>query len=161
MQIDRHEPICQLIDKSLAGAATPAEVRSLQDHLATCAGCQEYLETSQRAILSLSGFAFEVDPRLQEKVMGALIAQRAGDNPIPVWWGRVAALVLTVAGSFATWRFAGLAAAAFHVQPAQIQLGLATFWIAPSVCFCLLFLLLPFSVEGLGGWLINKKGSSL
>jgi anti-sigma factor RsiW len=147
MQVDRHEPICRLIDRSLAGAASPSEERSLQDHLSTCAACQEYLEISQRAILSLGGFAFEVDPSLQEKVMGALAAQRAKDNPIPVWWGRVAALLLTVVGSFATWRFAGLIAAAFHLQPAQIQLGLAAFWIAPSVCFCLLFLLLPVSAE--------------
>jgi predicted anti-sigma-YlaC factor YlaD len=157
MQVDRHEPICQLIDKSLTGAATLDEERSLQDHLSTCAACRQYLETSQRAILSLSGFAFEVNPSLQEKVMEALVAQRGDDNPIPVWWGRVAALVLTVVGSFATWRIASLAAAAFHLQPAQIQLGLAAFWIAPSICFCLLLLLLPFSADG---WM-NKKGSSL
>jgi anti-sigma factor RsiW len=157
MQVDRHEPICRLIDQSLAGAASPAQERSLQDHLSTCVACQEYLETSQRAIASLSGFAFEVNPRLQEKVMGALLARRGNDNPIPVWWGRVAALLLTLVGSFTTWRFASLAAAAFHWQPSQLQLGFAAFWIAPSVCFCLLFLLLPFSADG---WM-NKKGSSL
>src|ERR1700761_5776205 len=140
----------QLIDKSLAGVASPVEERALQDHLATCATCRLYLETSQRAIASLSGFAFEVDPGLQEKVMGVLVAQaRENENPIPVGWWRVAALVLTIAGSFATWRFAGLTAAAFHLQAVQLQLGLAAFWIAPSICFCLLFLLLPLSADGL------------
>jgi anti-sigma factor RsiW len=158
MQIDRHEPFCDIIDKSLAGAALPAEERSLQHHLSTCLACQQYLESSQRAIAGLSGFAFEVDPNLQEKVMAALVAQtREEDHPIPVWWGRAAALLLTIAGSLATWRFASLAAATFHLRPDQIQLGLAAFWIAPSVCFCLLLLLLPFSAEG---WM-NKKGSSL
>jgi anti-sigma factor RsiW len=158
MQIDRHEPICHIIDKSLAGAASPDEERSLQHHLSTCVACQQYMESSQRAIAGLGGFAFEVDPNLQEKVMGALVAQtRKEDNPIPVWWGRAAALALTVAGSLATWRFASLSAATFHLRPAQIQLGLAAFWIAPSVCFCLLFLLLPFSADS---W-ITKKGSSL
>jgi predicted anti-sigma-YlaC factor YlaD len=158
MPIDRHEPMCHIIDKSLAGASSPVEERFLQEHLSTCGACREYLESSQRAIAGLGGFAFEVDPNLQEKVMLALVAQaRKGDHPIPVWWGRAAALLLTIAGSLTTWRFASLAAAIFHLQPDQIQLGLAAFWIAPSVCFCLLFLLLPFSAEG---WM-NKKGSSL
>jgi hypothetical protein len=158
MQTDRHEPICRLIDKSLAGAATPDEERSLQNHLSMCVACQQYLETSQRAISGLSGFAFEVDPNLQEKVMAALTAQkRKEETRIPAWWGRAAALVFTIAGSLATWHFASLIAAIFHFRPDQIQLGIATFWIAPSVCFCLLFLFLPFSADG---W-ITKKGSSL
>jgi anti-sigma factor RsiW len=162
MQVDRHEQICHIIDKSLAGAASPDEERSLQHHLSTCFACREYLESSQRAIAGLGGFAFEVDPNLHEEVMGALVAQiREGDNPIPVWWGRAAALLLTVAGSLATWWFANLTAATFHLRPAQIQLGLAAFWIAPSVCFCLLFLFLPFSAESLSKDWITKEGPSL
>jgi hypothetical protein len=160
MQFDRHEPICQIIDKSLAGAATVAEERTLHEHLATCVPCSEYLETSQRAIAGLGGFSFDVDPGLQEKVLAALALQPPRlrqDNSLPLWWGRLAALMLTVVGSFATWRFAGATASALHLQPAQIQFGVVWLWIAPSVCVSLLFLLLPVSAAS---W-IYEKGSSL
>ncbi len=160
MPFDRHEPICQIIDKSLAGAATLAEERTLHEHLATCVPCSEYLETSQRAIAGLGGFSFDVDPELQEKVLAALARQPSRlrqNHSLPLWWGRLAALMLTVVGSFATWRFASVIAAALHLEPAQIQLGVIWIWIAPSVCISLLFLLLPVSAAS---W-IHEKGSSL
>jgi hypothetical protein len=67
------------------------------------------------------------------------------------------ALGLTVIGSFAASQLGSLAAVPFHLQPAQLHLGLATFWIAPSLCFCLLFLLLPVAPALFN----NKKGLSI
>ena len=72
-------------------------------------------------------------------------------------WGCVAALMLTAIGSFVAAQFGDLAAAAFHIEPAQVQFGLVAFWIAPSLCFCLLFLLMPVALTG---WM-HKKGWSL
>jgi hypothetical protein len=160
MQFDGHEPICHIIDKSLAGAASLAEEQTLHQHLAHCAPCSEYLEASQRAIAGLGGFSFDVDPGLQEKVLAALARQPSRlrqDNSLPLWWGRLAALMLTVVGSFALWRFASVIASALHLEPAQIQFGVVWLWIAPSVCVSLLFLLLPVSAAS---W-IHEKGSSL
>ena len=61
---------------------------------------------------------------------------------MPLWWSYSAALMLTVAGSFAAARFSGLAAAVLHLEPAPLHVGLLAFWTLPSVCFCLLFPLL-------------------
>jgi len=160
MEIDRHESICHMIDKALAGAASLDEEQALREHLATCAACEQYLNASQRAIAGLGGFSFEVDPALDAKVLAALalepgVAKRT--RPMPMWWSRLVALVLTVTGSFAASRLAGLAAAVFHVEPAQIHAGLVAFWIAPSVGFCLLFLLLSISPAR---WM-NTKGLPL
>src|SRR3569623_721740 len=43
---------------------------------------------------------------------------------------------------------------AFHLASAQLELGITTFWIAPSLRVCLLFLLLTLSTDGLS----DKKG---
>jgi hypothetical protein len=159
MQADRHEPICHIIDKSLLGAASLQEERTLREHLPTCTSCTQYLEASNRAIASLGGFSFEVDPGLHEKVL-ASFAQRQLEtkwiHSMSIWWSRLIALVLTVAGSFVVSQFADRAAVFLHLAPGEIQLGLVAFWIAPSVCFCLLLLLLPASPAN---W-INTKGLS-
>jgi hypothetical protein len=91
--------------------------------------------------------SFDVDPALGERVLASLVGQQSETRRIfsPVWWGRAAALVLTMAGSLAASRLAGLAAPVFRLQAARIQLGVVAFWIAPSVCFCLLFFVLSVS----------------
>jgi anti-sigma factor RsiW len=157
MQVDRHQPICEIIDKSLVGTASLQEEQALREHLGTCTACNEYLETSNRAIAGLGGFSFAVDPGLEERVLASL-ARRQLDakqiRPVPLWWSRLVALVLTVTGSLAAYRVAGLTAPLLQVEPAQIQMGLIAFWIAPSVCLCLLLLLFPVSPTS---WM-NKKG---
>jgi hypothetical protein len=55
----------------------------------------------------------------------------------------LAAVVLTLGGSFVDLQFGDLIASAFDIQRAQAQLGLLAFWIVPSLCVLLLFPLLP------------------
>ena len=76
MQVDRHQEIRHIIDRSLEGAASLQEEQALREHLLTCAPCQEYLNASHRAIAGLGGFSFEVNPELHGKVLAAL-TQRA------------------------------------------------------------------------------------
>jgi hypothetical protein len=80
MQTDRHDQICQIIDKSLAGATSQDQEQILRDHLRACAPCTEYLDASNRAIATLGGFSFDVDPGLDAKVLASL-TQR---SPPPV-----------------------------------------------------------------------------
>ncbi|MDR5725924.1 MAG: hypothetical protein RB191_00485, partial [Terriglobia bacterium] len=54
-----------------------------------------------------------------------------------------AALVLTLAGSFAAMQLGDRFASAFSASQQQVQLGLIAIWIVPSVCFCLLLPTLP------------------
>lgn len=159
MPTERHAPICQLIDKSLAGTATPAEEQTLRAHLATCSACSEYLKASNRAIAGLDGFRFEVDHALESKVLASL-AVRAQQMEIAairrerLWWGWLAAVALTAVGSVLALELGGLAAPLFHVEPVQLQVGLTAFWILPSFFVCVLFLLLPASAS-------RRKGFSL
>ncbi len=162
MHADHHEAIYRVIDKSLAGAASVAEEESLREHLLTCAPCRDYLNACNRAVAGLAGFSFEVDSELDRKVMASLALRAAKLETTRIhrqrlWWSCLIALMLTVAGSFTAARIGGFAAAAWHVNPAQMQLGLAAFWIVPSLCVCLLLLLLPASPAG---WM-HKKGLSL
>ena len=160
MPTERH--MQELIDKSLAGAASFEEEQSLRAHLATCAACSEYLGVSNRAIGGLDGFRFEVDPALESKVLASL-AVRAQQLEAKhtqrgrVWGTCLLAIALTVAGSFVVSQLGGLAASAFHIQPAQLQVGVTAFWILPSFLVCVLFLLLPASLTSRA----NEKGLSL
>jgi hypothetical protein len=161
MQIDRHQEIRHIIDRSLVGGVSLQEEQTLREHFLTCAPCQEYLNASQRAIAGLGGFSFEVNPDLHDKVIAALAAraQQLETNRIkqrPMFWSYVAALVLTVAGSLAAAQFSGLAVAVFHLQPAPLHFGLLALWIVPSLCFCLLF---PILHRLSAGWM-NEKGLS-
>jgi hypothetical protein len=160
MQADRHQPIRQIIDKSLVGAATLQEEQTLRAHVVTCSACQEYLNTSHRAIAGLGGFSFEVNPELHQRVIASLTARARqleieGARSRPIWWNFLVAVMLTVAGSFAIVEFASLAAAFLHIELAPLHLGLIAFWIVPSLCFCLL---LPFLSRLSAGW--NEKGFS-
>jgi hypothetical protein len=55
----------------------------------------------------------------------------------------LAAVVLTMGGSFVDLRFGDLIASVFDIQRTQLQHGLLAFWIVPSLCVLLLFPLLP------------------
>jgi predicted anti-sigma-YlaC factor YlaD len=163
MPTERHAAICQIIDKSLAGVAMPEEERTLREHLVTCTQCSEYLEASNRAIAGLDGFRFEMDPALESKVM-ASVAARAQQLEAKHTqrgrlrrWSWLAAVALTVIGSFTALQLGGIAAPVFHVAPAQLQVGLTAFWIVPSFFVCLLFLLLPARSVSRG----DEKGFSL
>jgi hypothetical protein len=157
MPTERHASICQLIDKSLAGATSAQQERTLRDHLATCAGCSDYRDATTRAVRGLEGIRFDVDPSLDRKVFAslALRAQQLEANAQQLeakqtsrkrlWSTALLALLLTVVGSFAATQLGDVVATAFHIQPAQLQLGLTLFWITPSLCLCLLFVLLPMS----------------
>jgi len=148
MNIDHHESFQHLIDESLAGAISAEREQSLREHLGTCAPCQEYLSASNRVIAGLGGFSFEVDPTLNARVLASLRrpAQRVQSaQPRRRRWAliSVAAVVLTMGGSFVDLQFGRLIASVFDIQRMQVQQGLLAFWILPSLCVLLLFPLLP------------------
>jgi hypothetical protein len=161
MQADRHQEIRHIIDRSLVGAASSQEEHTLRDHLLTCVACQEYQNASHQAIAGLGGFSFEVNPDLHGRVLAALTlrAQQLETKRVeqrPMLWSYLAALVLTVTGSFSAARFSGLAGAVLHLQPAPLHIGLLALWVVPSLCFCLLF---PILHRWSQGWM-NEKGLS-
>ena len=148
MRNDHHESFQRMIDESLAGAISAEREQSLREHLDTCAPCQEYLSASNRVIASLGGFSFEVDPTLNARVFVSLrlrAQQVQAAQPSRRRWVLIslAAVVLTLGGSFVDLQFGDLIASAFDIQRAQAQQGLLAFWIVPSLCVLLLFPLLP------------------
>jgi hypothetical protein len=161
MPMDDHEPTRQMIDKTLVGMATPQEEQALRGHLADCATCRQYLDTSQRVIAGLGGFSFPVAADLHGKVIASLalraqqLEMKRSDRR-PLGWSLSMALLLTLAGSFTAARFGGLAAAVYHLQAAPLHFGLVAFWIMPSVCVCLL---LPILHRWSASWM-NEKGLS-
>jgi predicted anti-sigma-YlaC factor YlaD len=160
-----HSLFRQIIDQSLAqslgGAPSPQDQQTLREHLPTCAACQHYLDASSRAIAALGDFSFAIDPALEGKVLASIAAraqqlEAASLHRRRLWTTSLLAVVLTIVGSIAASQLGTLAAPALHIDPAQLHLGLATFWIAPSVLICLL-LLLPGFQTVLG----SRKGLSL
>ena len=148
MQTDHHESICRLIDKSLAVEISGEEERSVRQHLLTCSTCQQYLDASNRVVAGLGGFAFETDPGLPDKIVAALAirtaqleSRRLSHRQLA--WSYVAALMLTLAGSFAAVYLSDRFAAALPATHQQVQLGLIALWIVPSIFFCLLLPTLP------------------
>ena len=139
MNIHHHESFQHLIDESLAGAISAEKERFLREHLDTCAPCQEYLSASNRVIAGLGGFSFEVDPSLNARVLASL---RRPARPRHRRWAliSVAAVVLTMSGSFVDLQFGRLIGSVFDIQ---VQQRLLAFWIVPSLCVFLLFPLLP------------------
>jgi predicted anti-sigma-YlaC factor YlaD len=151
MQSDNHKRFQQMIDETLASGVPVEEDHSLREHLQSCASCGEYLDNSRRAIASLSGFSFTsgpADSALREKVCASL-SQRAQQLEATPLSGRrwafacTLAIVLTGAGAFLDMQFGGLAAAWFQLPVLQVQRGLVSFWIVPSLAVALLFPLLP------------------
>jgi predicted anti-sigma-YlaC factor YlaD len=151
----------RIIDQSLAGAAVSAqEQQTLREHLAACAACSQYLDESNRAIAALADFSFPLDPALDSKVLAAIAAhaqqlEAESARRSGLWLTSLLALALTAIGSLAVSQLGALATAVFHIQPAQLRFGLATFWITPSVLVCML--LLPGFQTVLG----RRKGLSL
>jgi predicted anti-sigma-YlaC factor YlaD len=148
MNIDHHESFQHMIDESLAGSISAEREQFLREHLDTCAPCQEYLSASNRVIAGLSGFSFEVNPTLNARVFASLrlrAQQIQAPQPGRRRWAliSVAAVVLTMGGSFVDLQFGGLIASVFDIQRMQVRQGLLAFWIVPSLCFLLLFPLLP------------------
>jgi hypothetical protein len=151
MGSDGHERFQHMIDETLAGPVQ--EEQSLREHLQSCAACQAYLAASNRAIAGLGGFSFEVNPNLDAKVSASLrlrAQQIKATHP-----GRrqlvlscILALMLTAAGSFFDLRLSGLIASVFDLRRMQVQQGLIAFWIVPSLCFLLLFPILPLLSAG-------------
>jgi anti-sigma factor RsiW len=162
MQTDLHNAMRHIIDNSLAGDVSPVEQQALRKHLLACAACQKYASDSRRAIVSLNGFSFAADPGLTEKVHAALDLrmqqlETTRPNRKRILQISLAALLLTIAGSFAALHMGNPLAAVLHLPPAQTQAGLFTFWIAPSWCFALLLpVLLLVSARS-----ANKKGHIL
>jgi len=148
MTSDPHELFRNMIDEALV-AGTPASAQPvLNEHLQTCAQCRKYLDDTTRAIASLGGFSFELDPALQSKVAGAITLRAQQLHPAQFTTNRLVlicflAFALTVAGSFFDLKFGGLLASAFDLHGEQLQHGLLAFWIIPSICLLLLFPLLP------------------
>jgi len=94
------------------------------------------------------GFFFEVDSTLNDRVFAALrlrAQQVQAAQPRRRQWVLIslAAVVLTMGGSFVDLRFGDLIASVFDIQRTQLQHGLLAFWIVPSLCVLLLFPLLP------------------
>ena len=148
MNIDHHESFQHLIDESLAGAISAEREQSLREHLGTCAPCQEYLSASNRVIAGLGGFSFEVDPTLNARVLVSLrlpAQQVQAAQPGRRRWALIslAAVLLTMGGSFVDLKFGSLIAAVFDIQRMQVRQGLLAFWIVPSLFVLLLFPLLP------------------
>ncbi|WP_353062246.1 hypothetical protein RBB77_13140 [Tunturibacter psychrotolerans] len=148
MNTDLHESFQHMIDESLAVGISPEREQSLREHLDTCAPCQEYLSASNRVIAGLGGFSFGVNPTLNARVFASLSlpAQHLqATQPSRRRWVliSVAAVVLTMGGSFVDLQFGGLIASVFDIERMQVRHGLLAFWIVPSLCFLLLFPLLP------------------
>jgi predicted anti-sigma-YlaC factor YlaD len=148
MKTDPHATFRDVIDKTLAGGESPENDQRLQEHLATCAQCQEYLSANTRVIASLGGFSFDVDPELQQRVFWSLSVRAqqlkiAQSNRRRIVWGCVGALVLLMTGSWIALEFGSLAAAVLNLPPMQVQRLLLFLWVIPSLCLSLLFPVLP------------------
>lgn len=144
-----HEQFRQLIDERLTAGANTPEAPQLRAHLQTCAACRDYLDTTLRAISALNAFSFPVDNTRPAAVTAALRLRSQQLTHRRLSWRTVAlaslaALALTLAGAFIDLRLSGLLATVFDLQRAEVQHGLLTFWISPSLCLLLLFPLLPF-----------------
>ena len=148
MNIHDHESFQHMIDESLAGGIAGEREQSLREHLDTCTPCQEYLSANNRVIAGLDGFSFDVDPNLNARVFASLrlrAQQIQAAQPGRRRWAliSVAAVVLTMGGSFVDLQFGGLIASVFDIQRMQVREGLLAFWIVPSLFVLLLFPLLP------------------
>jgi predicted anti-sigma-YlaC factor YlaD len=148
MKTDPHATFRDLIDRTLAGGASLEDDQSLQEHLATCDQCQEYLSAGTRVIDSLGGFSFDVDPALDGKVLRSLTVraqrqEKAELNRRRIVWGCVVALVLLITGSWVALESGNLVAAALNLPPMQVQRLLLLVWVIPSLGLSLLFPILP------------------
>jgi anti-sigma factor RsiW len=145
-QSDPHQAMRHIIDKSLVGEASPVEQQALRKHLLACAACQKYASDSRRAIVSLSGFSFApfaTDPGLQAKIHAALdtrAQQLHATQPSRrrIAQVSIAALLLTIVGSFGALHVGSPLGALLHLDPAAAQSGVVALWVLPSLFFSLL-----------------------
>jgi anti-sigma factor RsiW len=144
MAAERHLDFEQRIDRGLAGAGTVEEQRAVEEHVAECSACAEYLSASRRAVAGLKGFSFEAGPGLNARVMAAVKA-RAEEIEARRRWMRlsVVALALTVLGTFVDLQVGRWAAAFFGLPSVAVHHGLLALWIVPSFGLLVLFPLLP------------------
>jgi hypothetical protein len=89
-----------------------------------------------------------MDPTLNVRVIASLrlpAQQVQAAQPGRRRWAliSVAAVVLTMSGSFVDLQFGDLIASVFDIQRMQVRQGLLAFWIVPSLLVLLLFPLLP------------------
>jgi anti-sigma factor RsiW len=148
MNTDQHEGFRRMIDESLAGGIPAEREQSLREHLDNCVHCQEHLSATNRVIAGLGGFSFQVDPALNARVLASLrrrARQVQARQPGRRRWAliSVAAVVLTMGGSFIDLQFGGLIAAVLDVRRTEVRQELLVFWIVPSLFLLLLFPLLP------------------
>jgi len=151
-----------MIDKTLASEVSLQEENSLREHLQACAQCQKYLSANTRAIASLGGFSFDVNPELDATVCVAL-KRRVGQleaqqpNRQRLAWICILALTLTAVGSFIDLQLGKMAALFLGVQPMHMRQGLLAFWIIPSLFLALLLPMLPVLSEAS----TDRKGNLL
>jgi hypothetical protein len=148
MKTDLHATFRDVIDKTLAGGASAEDDQSLQEHLAACVQCQEYLSAGTQVIASLGGFSFDVDPGLEGKVHRSLNEraqqlETAQANRRRIMWGCVGALLLLMTGSWVALEFGNLVAVALNLPPMEVQRLLLFLWVIPSLCLSLLFPVVP------------------
>ena len=148
MTSNPHTLFRNMIDEALVAGTSASAQPVLNEHLQSCAQCRKYLDDTTRAIASLGGFSFELDPTLQTKVADAITLRAQQLQPSQFRSDRlvivcVIAVALTVAGSFFDLKFGSLLAFVLDLHGEQLQHGLLAFWIIPSLCLLLLFPLLP------------------
>ena len=148
MKTDPHATFRDVIDKTLAGGASPEDDQSLQEHLAACAQCQEYLSAGTRVIAGLDGFSFDVDPGLEQRVFWSLSVrahqlETTQSHRRRILWGCVGALVLLMTGSWVALEIGNMVAGLLNLPPMQVQRLLLFLWVLPSLCLSLLFPILP------------------
>ncbi len=164
MNIEHHDTFQRMIDESLAGVLPAEKEQSLREHLSTCDPCREYLSSSNRVIVSLSGFSFEVNPTLNARVLAALRLQAeegrgilAGDTgtmrkhsvPFKNWAAFALALSMSFVGSGLVYRMAERLAVPMHFVTTQVQVGVLVFWLLPSFCAALCLLAAPGGNRGM------------
>lgn len=160
---DRHKSFQHMIDESLAGALSAGKERSLREHLARCAPCQEYLSANNRVIAGLSGFSFDVNPTLNTKVLAALklqtqqvrVAQprrrrfmRKLSSPFKVLAAFAGASSMSVVGSALVYQVARLLTVPTRFSATQVQAAVLVFWLLPSFCSALCLLAAPGGKRG-------------
>ena len=157
MGAERHLDFEQRIDRGLAGAGTVEEQRAVEEHVAECSACAEYLSVSRRAVAGLKGFSFEAGPGLNARVMAA-VRERAEQMDARRRWVRLSAvaLLLTVLGTVVDLQVGRWAAGFFGLPSMAVHHGLMALWIVPSFGLLVLFPLLPLlAAKG------NGKGRSI
>ena len=164
MNIDHHESFQRMIDESLAGVLSAEKEQSLRAHLSTCATCREYLSASNRVIVGLSGFSFEVNPTLNARVLAAIRLQaeegrgilardtgtmRQNSVPFKNWVAFAVALSMSIVGSALVYQMAERLAVPMQIVSAQLRASVLVFWLLPSLCAALCLLAAPGQKRGL------------